>query len=153
MAVSPLTRAIETAVGCFGDHGALKRAAAAGDGNGNGGGGNGNGGNGGSSGENGNASGAAVGDGEGLLMVELSEVAGRRAAHAAVALGDAPPFLCMELCREHLGVSCRRKLARLLVGQHPVQKAARIVGSACTLNASPTFMCARCSMWQVAAVP
>jgi len=90
--VSPLTRAIETAVGCFGDHAATP-AAASRNGNGNGSG---------SIGSNGN--GGSV-NGRGLLMVELTEVEGKRAAHPAVPLGAAPPFVCLELCREHLGVS------------------------------------------------
>ncbi len=90
--VSPLTRAIETAVGCFGDHGDHGSCSSSHNGNGNGN----------SSGTSGRSGG--VGNGP-LLMAELTEVPGRRAAHPAVALGAAPPFVCLELCREHLGVS------------------------------------------------
>ncbi|GBF94404.1 hypothetical protein Rsub_07218 [Raphidocelis subcapitata] len=98
--VSPLTRAIETAVGAFGDHPASPAAVANGNGNGSSG-GNGNG----SSGGNGNGSASASASASAeLLMAELSEIPGKRSGHPAVPLGAAPPFVCMELCREHLGV-------------------------------------------------
>jgi hypothetical protein len=84
--VSTLTRAIETAVGAFGDHAAAAEAGP--DGTSGGGGGGGGGGS----------------SGGGLLMAEVTAAEGMRAAHPAVALGGAPPFLCLELCREHLGV-------------------------------------------------
>jgi hypothetical protein len=93
--VSPLTRAIETAVGAFGDHAAADAAAAGPNGNGGG------------ASSNGNGAGAGA-----LLMVELSAAPGKRSAHPAVRLpAGAPPFVCMELCREHLGVHpCDRHL-------------------------------------------
>lgn len=65
--VSPLTRALETAVGCFG-----------------------------------NLSGPL--NGTAPLMAALTEVPGVRTAHPAVGAEGCPPFVCYELCREHLGV-------------------------------------------------
>lgn len=126
--VSPLARAIETAVGAFavGPAAAMRAAAAEANGNGNGhsSSANGNGssanGNGHSSSADGNGNGngsSANGNGNGahastpLLMVELTELPGKRAAHPAVPLAPGlPPFVCMELCREHLGVHpCDRR--------------------------------------------
>jgi hypothetical protein len=66
--VSPLTRALETAVGCFGNHSSLPR------------------------------------NGDTLLMQQLTAQPGVRSAHPAVAAHSVPPFVAMELCREHLGV-------------------------------------------------
>lgn len=100
--VSPLTRAIETAVGCFGDcfyDGGFSSADEGGSRSCNGSGGTSNGG-----GASASASAAAAAGGD-WLMVELRAEDGKRASHPAVPRDSAPPFLCMELCREHLGVS------------------------------------------------
>lgn len=71
--VSPLTRALETAVGCFGNF-------------------------------------APPLNGTPPLMMGLTEKAGVRAAHPAVGSEGCPPFVCYELCREHLGVHpCDRR--------------------------------------------
>lgn len=72
--VSPLTRALETAVGCFGNHGPPL-------------------------------------NGTPPLMLEVTEQPGVRSAHPAVGSEGCPPFVCYELCREHLGVHpCDRRL-------------------------------------------
>lgn len=86
--VSPLARAIETAVGAFGDPSAAHSSSS----------------NGGSGGGGGDSNGNGGGGAGGLLMAALPDVPGKCTPHAAVPLGGAPPFLCMELCREHLGV-------------------------------------------------
>jgi hypothetical protein len=65
--VSPLTRALETAVGCFGNF-------------------------------------TQPMNGTPPLMMELTEQPGVRSAHPAVSSEGCPPFICYELCREHLGV-------------------------------------------------
>ena len=121
--VSPLTRAIETAVGAFGDHGAgasgggrdgTSDGAPAGVAVDRSSGGNGSSGDG--SGGNRGGGGCSVGSSS-LLMAELTALEGRRSPHPAVALGAAPPFLCMELCREHLGVGaglCLRPVGLVL---------------------------------------
>jgi hypothetical protein len=71
--VSPLTRALETAVGCFGNF-------------------------------------APPLNGTPPLMMGLTEQAGVRPAHPAVGSEGCPPFVCYELCREHLGVHpCDRR--------------------------------------------
>lgn len=38
------------------------------------------------------------------LMLELAEEPGKVTAHAAVSSEGCPPFVCLELAREHLGV-------------------------------------------------
>jgi hypothetical protein len=71
--VSPLTRAIETAVGCFGNF-------------------------------------APPLNGTPPLLMGLTEQPGVRPAHPAVGSEGCPPFVCYELCREHLGVHpCDRR--------------------------------------------
>jgi hypothetical protein len=66
--VSPLKRALQTAVGCFGNHSSKPC------------------------------------NGTPPLMLEYVEQQGKVTAHAAVSADGVPPFVCYELCREHLGV-------------------------------------------------
>ncbi|WIA10112.1 hypothetical protein OEZ85_010319 [Tetradesmus obliquus] len=66
--VSPLKRALQTAVGCFGNHSSKPS------------------------------------NGTPPLMLEYVEQQGKVTAHPAVSAEGCPPFVCYELCREHLGV-------------------------------------------------
>jgi hypothetical protein len=83
--VSPLKRALQTAVGCFGNHSSKPS------------------------------------NGTPPLMLEYIEQQGKITAHPAVSAEGCPPFVCYELCREHLGVHpCdRRSSVSELAAEYP----------------------------------
>lgn len=85
---SPLKRALQTAVGCFGNHSSKPS------------------------------------NGTPPLMLEYVEQQGKVTAHPAVSAEGCPPFVCYELCREHLGVHpCdKRSSVSELAAEYPGER-------------------------------